>query len=113
MNIGVVALTDSESIEVVVKSVIKGHLVEHSRPDHRDADILYSDTNQINNERCWQSRKWLIKQLCGILADNKIPAFTSPECKEYNGTRYYEILLMSYETITNLNMRQFGSFKIT
>ena len=45
MNIGVVALTDSESIEVVVKSVIKGHLVEHSRPDYRDADILYSDTN--------------------------------------------------------------------
>lgn len=52
MNTGVVSSSDSESVEIVIKSSVKGHLTDHCRPNYRDADILFEDTNQISNERC-------------------------------------------------------------
>lgn len=59
MNIGIVNPADTESVDVVIKSAVKGYLTDHCRPDYKDTDILFEDTNQISNERCWQARRYV------------------------------------------------------
>lgn len=39
MNIGVVDLADTESIEIVIRGVVKGHLADHCRPDYKDVGV--------------------------------------------------------------------------
>ncbi|CAL5985188.1 Chromodomain_helicase-DNA-binding protein [Hexamita inflata] len=109
MNVGVVALTDVESVELVVKSTLKGRLVDNVNRDQ--SEILFQDCNQVKNEACTRSREGIIDQIKGILESGNIPDFSSGGCKIYNGTKYYDVIIMSYDTVANFNQRQLGNFK--
>ncbi|KAH0571162.1 Chromodomain helicase-DNA-binding protein [Spironucleus salmonicida] len=119
LSLGLIEVTDTVGIEYVIRTGIKGAMRNYydSQSDVtvQDVGVTFNQTNSDSDAECRSSRQRLMDYIVEITQNKEnnekrqnTPEeavsfqFASKNARQFNGSKHFDIIIMSYETTTNL-----------